>query len=268
MQGQDELVAQLKSHSISTLPHTIMLVGESGCGKHTLANELAEHFNLPLEDITSSLSYDMISEIQLRSYQSFYLINLSQMTEKTQNVILKFVEEPSHNAYIILITDTLRGILDTIINRCMIFNFMPYNAEVLKCFLEDGESEEALKYCKTPGQIRLAHSNIGEMSKLVNTIIHKLGNARFDNALTIVNKINYKDEYDKYDINIFLNVILDNLEADFVENGTNLSFKLYNIVKEYRERLFDVRLNREILMESMIIKMWRTAKDEMSRTKE
>ena len=137
MVGQDKLVAKLKSYSLTTLPHTIMLLGDSGCGKHTLVKELAEYLGLDVIDISNTISLDAILEINSRPIPTIYTIDCSLITERHQNIILKFLEEPSQYAYIFLLCTSKSMLLPTIINRCMIYEFEPYTRDVLSQFLTE-----------------------------------------------------------------------------------------------------------------------------------
>lgn len=257
MIGQTKIINELKSHTLETLNHNILLVGPSGCGKHTLAKELSAYFHIPLIDITKDLSYDLIANIQLQSTPSFYLIDLNGMSERNQNVILKFIEEPDLNSYVILVTNSCTGIIETVLNRCLTYNFESYTRDELKQFIVEGESETLLDYCFTPGQIERSHTNINNILKLGDLMVTKFKWARFDNALSISEKINYKDNYDKFDIDLFFTVVMSKLSEDYIKNKTQDSFLMYNIMREYYSRLRDTRINREILVENMLVTMWR-----------
>ncbi len=262
MIGQRELKKALDV-SLDRLPHTMLFVGESGCGKHTLAKELSEKASLPLIDVTKELSYDLISEIQLSSKSAIYEIDVDNFSERSQNIVLKFAEEPPDTAYLILIADSTQGLLDTVINRCSVFKFKPYSREELLRF---SNNESLLKYCRTPGQIKNAQDDIEGIEKLCDTIVLKLGKARFDNALSIASKMNYKDEYDKYNIGVFFNVLLTRLATECLKGPNSRALRLYNIVYDYQSKSADVRLNKKSLIENMIINMWRAVRDDMQRT--
>lgn len=260
MVGQEELIAKLKSYSIATLPKSLLLVGDDGCGKHLLVGELANHYNVPLLDITKDISYELINDIQLSSVDKFYLVDLNMITEKEQNILLKFIEEPSITTHIFLIANNTSGILDTVLNRCLIYYFAHYTINELKEFLREEDSEDILEYCTTPGQILNLHSNLDNLKSLCDTIVHKLGGSRFDNMLTIADKLNYKDEYDKFDVMLFLKVLSKQYFTYYMDIKNNKVFKLYNIVNEYKKRLLDNRLNKKILIENMLITLWKESR--------
>ena len=102
--GQDKILKFIDRHTLTTLPRTIMLEGLSGSGKHIICNHLAEKFGLVLEDISESLTYEKIEEITLRVEPVIYIINAEKLTTRTENTILKFLEEPLKNAFVVILT--------------------------------------------------------------------------------------------------------------------------------------------------------------------
>ena len=259
MIGQDKLVAKLKSYSITTLPHSILLVGESGCGKHTLAKELADYFNVDLIDMSESISLDAINEISDSSTPTFYLIDCSVITDRHQNIILKFLEEPSMYAYLILLCANKSMILQTVANRCVSFEFEPYTRNILSQFVNG--DEHVLDVCTTPGQVLSLHAgDLAELEKLCVTIITKIDKANYSNTLSIVQKINLKDEFDKFDIQVFFNVLLKSINSVLVEKYDERLFKMYNLVAGYQKRLRDTRLNKELFLENFLTNLWRSVR--------
>lgn len=244
-------------------PHTILLVGESGCGKHLVARMAADKLGLPMIDITDELGYDLISNIQTASSGGMYLINLNGLGERQQNVLLKFAEEPSENVYVTLIANSDGGVLETVLNRCYVMRFKPYSAAELRQFSSDGV---ALRYCHTPGQIKSAADSLSGIEELCKTIVGKLGRARFDNAMSIADKLNYKDEYDKYDVTVFMRILLTSLADDCIINKKQSSAALYGIVNDAQSKMADVRMNRRLIIENMLTRMWRCLRNDMQRT--
>ena len=129
MLGQERLQNRLLLSSLNDLPHTILLIGDDGCGKHFLASEMSKHYNLDLIDISDNISLETIEEIMMKPIPAFYLIDSSKITDRQQNVILKFLEEPNQYAYIIMIAKNKSYLLDTIINRCVSYEFETYSRE-------------------------------------------------------------------------------------------------------------------------------------------
>ena len=132
MVGQEKILNRLKAYPLYEFPHSILLLGEDGCGKHTLVDEISKYFDFEVLEITDMISLDTIIEINQRLVPTMYLINMNKLTDREQNIILKFLEEPSKNAYVVLISEGTHNLLETIVNRCILFEFEPYTEEQLE----------------------------------------------------------------------------------------------------------------------------------------
>ena len=66
-------------------------------------------------DITENISAEYIDKIMLNPNPRIYVIDLSKITEKDENVLLKFIEEPLKTSFIILLAESRNGILNTIL---------------------------------------------------------------------------------------------------------------------------------------------------------
>lgn len=254
--GQTKLINNINSLiDNKKLSHTILILGDYGSGKHTLANYIADKMYLNITDITNAVSDEVIAEINAKTYSSIYLIDLDKINEKQQNILLKFIEEPNILTYIILIAKNNINLLSTICNRCFIINMLPYSKEELKTFTTD---EVALELLDTPGKIINTNINtLLAMKELCSKIILKIKEANYTNTMSIVNKINFKDEYDKFDCILFL----DTLIKTCLEMYGDLRPVIYKILIKYRKYLDDNRINKQYIMETILSEMWREIHD-------
>lgn len=262
MVGQTKLFEQLKTYSLATLPHSILLLGENGCGKHTAANEVSNMFNLPLYDITEVLSAETIDEIKLRSTPAIYLINLDELSERSQNTLLKFIEEPGINAFIILVSSSKYGILETVLNRCLIYNFEKYSSKEISQIVQETVPDDVLKICETPGQIKVTLSNYTSLKENCVNLITNINTISFIDMLSLVDKINYKDEYNKFDFYVFLKMLRTMLYTRYVEQEVEEAVKLYNIVQAECQKLVDGRLNKKLFISHLLTCMWLAVRGE------
>ncbi len=78
----------------------------------------------------------------IESGQKLYIINQAdKMTASAANSLLKYLEEPFENTYIILLTSSIHQLLPTIISRCQVVSFRPLSkAEVIHQLIETGIS--------------------------------------------------------------------------------------------------------------------------------
>ena len=264
MVGQRDLLDRLHSFTLDTLPKTILLLGECGCGKHTLCQEMGKHFGMPVVDITDSISFESINEIYKSVSPSFYVINMVGLPEKKQNMILKFIEEPLDGAFVVLLSESKSQLLETICNRCYSMQFGKYTEEEL------AEIAPGVDFVKFPGLrgmqpgklLSIGQGQYQEALDLADKFVTSLRMASLPNTLTLVGKFNYKDEYDKIDIGMWFGMlrrrILEALKSDFSEFYLTLS----ELTIEYSKRFSDSRMNKRTLMENYLVSAWSAAKED------
>ena len=252
--GQDKLLQYINSHTLSTFPRTIMLEGDIGSGRHLIASYISEKFQIPQEDISECLSYEKIEEITLRVTPYLYIIDSDKLTVKNENVILKFLEEPLKNAYIILLCRNKYDVIETIRNRCQILSLNKYSNSCLKSFIDNAEDEGIiLTICKTPGQIyKLQSHPIKDMLDLCIKIFDKIGAASFSNTLTLSNNIAFKSEKDKYDFDLFFKALLY-IANIRVRNNENKSIPEYLLTSDYYNRTFIRNIDKKMLFENYLL---------------
>lgn len=260
--GLDYLLNKIDNYTLDTLPHSMILIGKDGAGKHVVSSYISNKFNLGILDITDELSEELIYNIYKNPSLRLYLVDLRKITDKDQNILLKLFEEPSDNSFVILLANNKFNILSTILNRGMIFNISEYSKEDLEYFIKIHNLKIDSKYIgnilETPGDILKIDSlniDMGQITILVDKIIHKLNIASYANTMTIINKLNFKDEFDKIDVDFFLKLLYNNSVKEYI-NGNKDVLKLINIISENIKKLKDTRLNKKILISHMLSQMW------------
>lgn len=260
--GLDYLLEKIDGYTLDTLPHSMILVGKAGAGKHVVSEYIGSKFNLNILDITEELSEELIYNIYRNPLPRLYLVDLRKITDKEQNILLKLFEEPSDNAFVILLANNQFNILPTILNRGMIFTIINYSKKDLEDFCNANNLKIDLKYIgdvlETPGDLLKVDSlnvNMEDITVLVDKIIHKLNIASYANTMTIINKLNFKDEYDKIDVDFFLRLLYNNSVKEYL-NGDVQVLKLINIISENIKKLKDNRLNKKLLVSHMLSQMW------------
>ena len=256
MIGQAKLKRELERYGLNDLPHTIMFRGDDGCGKHVIVKELTDRLGIELVDITNDLNFETISSIYEKASLCAYVIDLSESNDRQQNAILKLLEEPVSNSYIFVLVERNGHVLDTITNRCVIFDFEPYSDEELLATQPKGRDySKSIAFCRTPGRLlQTNESTIDDCELLCEAIVTRIGMSRLPNALTIAKRVNCKDEYDKIDFRMFIDVLSKKAFDHFVL-GVRDS-RMYDIISEERRKLLTYKPNKETFLEHLILRLW------------
>lgn len=202
--GQDSLKNYVNSLSLENCPHSILLCGAKGSGKHTFCQYLCDTTGMLYIDVKASIGNDKLSTkgysaSDLRDYLDYcytcvdircLIIDYSDIDVKDSSVLLKFLEEPPKNVFIVILTEYPDYVLDTIKNRCRVLCMEPYTNEQLGefCTCAD-ELDVVLKYATAPGQVielcRVGLQAVRSVEALCKNIFTQIQNASYSNILNI-----------------------------------------------------------------------------------
>ena len=164
-----------KSINLENLPHGIIINGPKGIGKEIFAKELASELLLnkntllqdcDLLDANNHPDYFILQKDKIllhhitfrktkwdeekgqRNINDFLgitpsiainkvalILNAQTMNNECQNALLKNLEEPAPNTYIIIVTDRSNVLLETIYSRCQIFNIPNLSSKEMNAWL-------------------------------------------------------------------------------------------------------------------------------------
>ena len=260
--GQEKLVNKLNNYNIDTLPHALRFIGPKGCGKHLMASYLAEKLALELVSIDDAFSSDDISALNYKTIKTLYLIDLNNFTEKQQNIFLKTLEDASSTAYFILTASSEAGVLPTILNRCIKYNFEPYTKEQIEQITNTSVNDLAFKIFQTPGKLlNLTDTSFNELMDLAGKMVMNIGKAEYANALVIATKINYKDLYNKIDFDLFLDAVEYLALEDYKNTTREQSFIIFKITNQFKQYATQQRLIKETLMLNYLTTLWEALRE-------
>ena len=249
----------------NNLPNSFCLVGGRGSGKHILANYIKDKFfKIEYLDITSTLEEEFIENIYRYPQKRLYIINIDEIVEKKQNILLKFLEEPFENIYICLLVRNSLTLLPTIKNRVTLYYLDTYTKEELLEIAKENDIDINPKYLinilKTPGDVlRIKTNNIDldKIESLVEKMLTKMNIASFPNTLSIVDKINFNDEYDKIDVVIFLEILYYRSVTRYLTDKEDKSLEIVNIISSTIRKINrDSRLDKKKALSKMLIELW------------
>ena len=260
--GQARLVSIIDSHTIQTLPKTLMFIGPNGCGKHTLAKYIADRLVLNFVEIGETADTDELEDFIHSTINTLYLIDLTKFSKKQQNQFLKFIEEPSKPAYVVLIANSEAGVLNTILNRCTKYHLEPYTKEQIEQITNTSINELAYNIFQTPGKLlNLTEDSFKDILELAEKVVHKIDSASYANALVIGTKINYKDLYNKIDFNLFFDVVEYLALDDFKLNNTKQSLTVFKITNSFKQYISRQNLIKETLMLNYLTTLWEAVQE-------
>lgn len=224
--GNEKIKEQLTFlYESKRLPHAVVIEGDEGLGKHTLAKEIALNLMCRGEDkpclscsqcskvmksihpdvyeyrapgTPNSFHIETVRDVIDKCYYKpneadikiFILANCQCMSVPAQNALLKVLEEPPGNIMFILTTTSKSALLETILSRSVILTVDPVNektgAEYI-CSKDDSISyEDALNACTVWG------GNIGKsMQSLIDSKFLKVVNVSNEVCSTLCSN----DEY-------------------------------------------------------------------------
>lgn len=254
MVGQKILLNKLNNISLDNFPRSLILEGESGCGKHTYCNLIASTLNLPIEDITENLNLEYILELRARTSPTLYIIDSSNISIKEQNIILKSIEEPLKNSYIIILKNG--GLLPTIINRCQKWQFEAYSKEELSSF----GIIDSYNICTTPGQLlNIKDTDLDPIVSLADNIIDRIGKASIANTLSIPNKIALKEEKDKFNFHLFNKILLSRI-LNKISIDNNIKYiEMYKVIFNYLNDCYAPKIDYKNILDNFLITLWEVA---------
>ena len=177
------------------LPHAVIIEGDVGTGKRTLARYLAKiavcesdsppcgdcrnchladagtHPDIETvapEEKKKNINVDQIRELRTTAYHSahtasrrvFIIEQADTMTAASQNSLLKVLEEPPSDVLFILIATAAKNLLETVVSRCMVLSLFPPTYEEALAYLTD---EKKLLRDEASILLKEENNNVGKV---------------------------------------------------------------------------------------------------------
>jgi DNA polymerase-3 subunit delta' len=284
--GHKNIIDSINNRKLNdSFSHANLIVGNDGIGKSIIAKYLSNKIikvknNVESVDIvkyhpsSSSFGVDdvrnIINEVNKKPYEGdkkvLILFECDKLTVQAQNALLKTIEDPPNGVYLILLSDSLEIILDTIKSRCQIYKLTPLNKGEISAYIEENytdinldDKKSALAYSVgVPGKVDKFISD--ENLKNLRNICIKLFKDILEREQGIVLRYeellkNLKD--DRFEIvNVLLSFIRDIMlfkelnDSEFIVNfdkvneiknlSRGISYKKLNSMLEY---LTEARIN-------------------------
>lgn len=285
------------------LSHAHLIVGEDGLGKSVVAKDFAlkilgKKDNKQYADILEfrnskrSIGVDevrkIIDETNKKPYEGdkkvVIIYDGDKLTTQAQNAFLKTIEEPPKGVYIIILSENIEAILNTIRSRCQIHKLKRLNGNEIRGFILKKYGALDSKYVDVintfsdgiPGRAeKFIEDNVfNELRALILDIIKKISEKNINNIIKYEEDlIKYKDFYEEI-LNMFLlyirdiimykelgndNYILNRDKIHEIKELSNmLSFKtldlMINVINETRYTL-DSNVSASMAFDVMLLNM-------------
>ncbi|MFW2489389.1 DNA polymerase III subunit delta' [Clostridium chromiireducens] len=258
--GHKNIIDSIHNRALNdSFSHANLIVGNDGIGKSIIAKCISNHIikdknGVESVDIVtyypSSNSFgvddvrNIINEVNKKPYEGdkkvLILYRCDKLTVQAQNALLKTIEEPPHGVYLILLSDSLEIILDTIKSRCQIYKLTPLSKEEILIYIDNNYADLTLDDKKSA----LAYSSgiPGKVDKFIND--EKLKNLRdiciglFEDILKreqgIVLKYEELLKNSKEDKVELLNILLSYIRDIMLFKELNNNELIVNSDKEYK----------------------------------
>lgn len=126
--------------------HSIVVEGTQSCGKTYLAKQYARMLNIPDVVCVDAKVNDIKDAFAAFSRVSNNVVivieNLDSGVPACSYVLLKFMEEPSSNLYIVVTCESMRNIPDTIVSRSMTVTVQPATQCDLQLYAENSYADK------------------------------------------------------------------------------------------------------------------------------
>lgn len=242
MVGQEHLLKSLiELVEKNSFPRFCIFVGTEGSGKKLIANTIAHQISdivmtvgIKADDIRGMIE----SAYRLTSTCVYIIADADSMSLVAKNVLLKVTEEPPNNAYFIMTLHDENRTLDTIKSRGIIFHMERYTPIEIESYVgkEFGQNKDIPIYqalCENIGEVEKLHSyNAKDFYSYVKLVVDNIATVSGANSFKIGDRINFKDDTEKYDFKLFLrafmSVCMDNATR-LLEEGSADSLSKMNL---------------------------------------
>lgn len=267
MIGQKYLITLLQDLIyVRLFPHFVILTGQKGSGKKTLAKYIAAKVSenvIMLDNLSVDSIREMIEQCHKIKDLCYIIPDADKMSAAAKNAMLKVTEEPPNNSTFIMTLEDTQNTFDTIRSRASEFVMLPYSKDELteymkKYKLSENQTNLVLSACDTPGEVDTVIANdVLNFFDYVTLVADNIAEVSGANALKIPSKVALKDTDKGYDLKMFWKLYIHYCmefvatNKDTLENQIRLRW--IGITCQYIQDLSIRGINRQMLMDNWIL---------------
>ena len=265
----------LKSFALSYAKHLLCLNKSNGvvcdcCQNCVKVNALSHpdmiiypkgQKNISVDDIKELIDFSYLSSAEADK-KVFVLFDFSKATQQAQNKLLKILEEPPKNVYIILCVSNINNVLRTIVSRCNRYQLHKLEKqEMLSCIdfknFNQNEIDEILDLAQGSLEKALKYSANTLFLQTYQDCLTTLCDMCDSTSLVIYSsKISVTKEKFEFALEIFENIFHDMLlirlnKASLIKNKNNLDV-IEKLARQYDSDAIDKIIKKIYLIKKQI----------------
>ena len=269
MIGQTKILEKLNNLiKENKLPKFILLQGGRGYGKKELCKQIARIMDIDMVMFENKVD-DLRECIKLAYEQTspilYVLMDGDTMSVAAKNSILKLIEEPPKNAFIIMLIENEETILTTIKSRAYFLKLDNYTPDEISEYIKsrdnaftEKEIDELCLICACPGDVNeLLRSENSELLGLVDKLIVNLDKVTLSNLLKISKKFKLNESSEGMDINLFLNCLQNSLYKNYLQTRKDRYYYGYREVIFAKGALRHNTTNKLYTLDLLLTEMWK-----------
>ena len=213
---------------------------------------------IPVGFIREAIEFVMLKS-GLSKHKILFIDGAENLTISSQNALLKTLEEPPQNTYIIIQSNRFKCLNQTIYSRCQLIHFNNLSQDDLyswaQDFLQNKNDKSVIPSYMTPKKVStLIEDGLFEDLKKLNNYLYTLFNKGIDGKVI-------SDVIDlNIDFNEKLNYIIDFTLSISKEGNSNIHpVRLSDFIDElsnFRENLFEINsLNQRYSLHHLLLKI-------------
>lgn len=245
-----------------SFPHFILIAGEEGSGRKTIATEIAKALKSKLA-IVEDISVDGVRNLVEVAYQlttkMLYLIpDADPMSIGAKNALLKFTEEPPVNAYIVITLKSFNNTLPTILSRAQQIIVEPYTVQELAKLTSN---PKYAVIAKTPGMLQyfeaMGEEKVGDIVSFCRIVVDKIDKVPFANAFKSGVNLKLREKDEGFELTAFL-AGLEYVLDRYMRKGPSLKMLIrlscwYKLLPKYQSLLNRGGLNKRAIYDKLIM---------------
>ena len=213
---------------------------------------------IPVGFIREAIDFVMLKS-GLSKNKILFIDGAENLTISSQNALLKTLEEPPQNTYIIIQSNRFKCLNQTIYSRCQLIHFNNLSQDELYDWAEDilqnKNDKSIIPSYMTPKKVsQLIEDGLFEDLKILNNLLYTLFNKGIDGTVI-------SDVIDlNIDFNEKLNYIIDFALSISKEGNSNIHpVRLSDFIQElsnFRENLFEINsLNQRYSLHHLLLRI-------------